>query len=73
MMQGRNPKETTMQYFYHTAQGKAVLNKGDDYKLVKIGKFKTEAEAKQACEAHYAKACRALENLGKPIPPAFFM
>lgn len=62
-----------MQYFYHTAQGKAVLNKGDDHRLIKIGTFKTEREAVEACKAHYAKACKALANLGKPIPQAFFM
>lgn len=62
-----------MQYFYHTAQGKAVLNKGDDHKLIKIGSFKTESEALTACRKHYDKACKALVNLGKPIPQAFFM
>lgn len=62
-----------MQYFYHTAQGKAVLNKGDDKKLVYIGKFKTESEAIKACKNHYEKACKALSNLNKSIPEAFFM
>ena len=61
-----------MVYTYHTAQGIAVLNKGDDYPLVKIGKFKTEAQALEACKAHYAKACKALENFGKPLPGVFF-
>lgn len=59
-------------YIYHTAQGKAVLNKGDDYPLVKIGTFKTEAEAIEACKKHYAKACKALANFNKPIPSFFF-
>lgn len=62
-----------MQYFYYTSQGKAVLNKGDDSKLVIIGKFKTEAEALEACKKHYAKACKALINLGKPVPTMFLM
>jgi len=62
-----------MQYSYHTAQGKAVLNKGDDYKLITIGKFKTETEAIEACKKHYAKACKALINLGKPVPTILFM
>ena len=62
-----------MQYFYHTAQGNAVLNKGDDHKLIKIGSFKTEAEALVACRKHYDKACKALVNLGKPVPQAFFL
>jgi hypothetical protein len=61
-----------MHYFYSTAQGKAVLNKGDDYPLVQIGQFKTEAQALEACYKHYQKACRALENLNKPIPYVFF-
>ena len=61
-----------MIYTYHTAQGNAVLNKGDDFKLVKIGKFKTEREAVEACKAHYAKACKALANFNKPIPAVFF-
>ena len=61
-----------MTYTYHTAQGKAVLNKGDDFKLVKIGAFKTECEAIAACKAHYTKACKALANLNKPLPQIFF-
>lgn len=60
-------------YTYHTAQGNAVLNKGDDFPLVKIGKFKTEAEAIAACKAHYTKACKALENFGKPVPSVLFL
>jgi len=59
-------------YTYHTAQGNAILNKGDDFPLVKIGKFKTETQAIEACKAHYAKACKALENFSKPIPTVFF-
>lgn len=66
-------KETMIaQYMYHTAQGKAVLYKGDDFPLVKIGTFKTEAEALEACKKHYEKACKTLANFNKPIPDAFF-
>lgn len=61
------------QYFYHTARGVAVLNRGDDKPLKRIGKFKTEAKAVEACKAHYEKACRALENLGREKPQAFFL
>ena len=61
-----------MIYTYHTARGVAVLNKGDDHKLVQLGKFKTEQEAREACKAHYAKACKALANLNKPVPQCFF-
>jgi hypothetical protein len=61
-----------MQYLYSTARGIATLNKGDDYKLVKLGKFKTEAEALAACKKHYVKASKALQNLGKQVPQALF-
>lgn len=61
------------QYFYHTARGVAVLNRGDDKPLKRIGKFKNEAEAVEACKAHYEEACRALENLGREKPQAFFL
>lgn len=60
-------------YMYHTAMGKAVLNKGDDFPLVKIGAFKTEAEAIEACKKHYTKACKALANFNKPIPAVLFL
>ena len=63
----------TRLYFYHTAQGNAVLDKGDDMHTVKIGKFKTEAEALKACKAHHAKASAFLEKVNKPVPQAFFM
>ena len=59
-------------YIYHTAQGNAVLNKGDDFPLVKIGKFKTESEAVDACKKHYIKVCKALTNFNKSIPSVFF-
>ena len=60
------------QYFYSTVRGEAILNKGDDRPLVRIGKFKTEAEALRACRAHYAKAKKFLETVNKPVPEAFF-
>jgi len=62
-------------YTYHTAQGKANLYKEDwnnNQKVVHIGNFKTEAEAKQACLKHYDKACKALNNFDKPIPELFW-
>lgn len=55
-------------YMYRIERGQATLNKGDDFPIKNIGKFRTDAEAKQACEAHYEKACKALTNLNKPIP-----
>jgi GH24 family phage-related lysozyme (muramidase) len=69
-MRQSDPIET---YFYSTAQGRATLNKGDSHKLIALGKFKTEREAAQACEAHYAKACKALANLGRPVPQKLFL
>lgn len=69
----RNIERTDMEYFYTTARGRAVLNKGDEAPIVKIGTFKTEREALEACRTHYVKACRALQNLNKPIPKAFFI
>ena len=60
-------------YYYSTAQGAAVLNKGDDLPIVRIGKFTNERDAKEACEKHYKKACSFLTKIGKPIPTAFFM
>lgn len=62
-----------MQYFYRVAQGQATLNKSDDMKIKNIGKFKSDAEAKEACENHFKKACKALENLGQPLPTKFYM
>lgn len=62
-----------MQYIYVTIRGTATLNKGDDYKLIKIGTFKTDAEALAACRKHYEKATIALQNLGKSVPNALFM
>lgn len=62
-----------MIYTYHTAQGKAMLNKGDEFKLIKIGAYKTEAEALAACKAHHAKACKAATNFGRSLPVAYFM
>lgn len=44
-------------YFYHTALGKARVV--IDEKVKVIGNFKNEAEAKEACLAHHAKACKA--------------
>jgi hypothetical protein len=61
------------QYFYMTAQGRAILNKGDNMRLVTIGKFKNEQEAIQACKEHYAKACAAAVNFSKPAPIAYFL
>ena len=57
-----------MTYFYYISLGQATLNKGDDLPLKNIGKFKSDKDAKDACEKHFEKACKALANLGKPLP-----
>ena len=59
-------------YLYRTAGGKATLNRGDDSPIKKLGEYKTEKEALDACKKHYAKACKAAANLGKQIPPAHY-
>jgi len=61
-----------VEYFYHTALGKAVLNI-EGKPLKHLGKFKTEAQARQACDAHFAKACKAANNFGHARPRAYFM
>ena len=62
-----------MQYFYKVIQGKATLNKGDNYPIKIIGKFKTDQEAELACEKHFEKVCQGLINLGKEIPQKFYI
>lgn len=62
-----------MEYFYRIALGHATLNKSDHMKIKTIGKFKNDIEAKEACENHFKKACKALDNLGKPIPTKFYL
>ena len=62
-----------MNYYYHTAQGKAALCKGDDKPLKPIGQFKTEREALEACKAHHVKACTAANKFDRPAPTAFYM
>lgn len=57
-------------YFYHTALGKARVV--IDEKVKVIGNFKNEAEAKEACLSHHAKACKAARNFGRPNPTALW-
>jgi len=65
--------EVIMIYMYYIAQGKATLNKGDDLPLKPIGKFKNDIEAKNACEKHFEKACKALANFNKPLPQKIYI
>lgn len=60
-------------YFYRIERGEAYLNKGDEASIKKIGKFKTDIEAKQACEKHYEKAVKGLLNLGLEAPEKFYV
>ena len=60
------------QVIYSTAQGNAVVNVGDDKPLKRLGKFRSEAEAKAACDAHFAKLLRTAENFEQETPVAFF-
>jgi hypothetical protein len=62
-----------MVYYYHTAQGNAVLNKGDDFKLLNLGKFANMEQAQKACELHYKKVCKAALNFGRKPPQACYM
>lgn len=67
-----------MIYCYWISRGLASLHKMDssgndrDEKPKKIGKFKTDEEAKTACLAHYDKACKMATAAGRPIPALRF-
>jgi hypothetical protein len=61
-----------VQHFYHTANGKAVLNV-EGKPLKKLGVFPNEALAKAACEKHFDKVLKAARNFGRPTPTAHFM
>ena len=66
-----------MKYFYWIGAGVggrlATLHKGDNKPTKRIGTFKTDKAAKEACIKHYAKACIAAENLGMQKPEIFFI
>ena len=68
-----------MIYCYWVSLGLATLHKmctdGNDTDTApkKIGKFKTNAEAKQACLAHYEKACKMAVAAGRLEPKILFM
>ena len=69
----------TMIYCYRISLGLASLHKmrtdGNDTDDApkKIGKFKTDAEAKQACLAHYERACIMAVVAGRKKPEVLFM
>ncbi len=60
-------------YYYHTANGRARLNKGDSAPIKSLGDYRNEQDAKAACQAHHAKACKAARNFDRPEPAALFM
>lgn len=68
-----------MIYCYWISLGLASLHKmhtnGNDTDEApkKIGKFKNNTEAKQACIAHYEKACKMAVAAGRKKPEILFM
>lgn len=68
-----------MIYCYYVSLKLASLHKmfanGNDVdsKPVKIGRFASDAEAKQACLKHYEKACKLAVNLGREVPQIRFV
>lgn len=67
-----------MIYLYWISNGFASLHKTEstgcdvDQKPKKIGKFKTDAEAKKACLEHFDKAAKLAERTGREIPTMKF-
>ena len=68
-----------MIYCYWVSLGLATLHKmqtngnDTDQKPKKIGKFKTDKEAKQACLEHYEKACKMAKAANRDEPKLMWM
>jgi len=68
-----------MIYLYWISLGLASLHKmgtdGNDVdqKPKKIGKFKTDVDAKKACIEHFEKACKMAVVAGREVPTMKFM
>ena len=68
-----------MIYCYWISLGLASLHKmhagGDDVDQTpkKIGRFKTDTEAKNACILHHERACKMARAAGRPEPKIMFM
>lgn len=68
-----------MIYMYWISLGLASLHKMDangsdtDQKPKKIGKFKTDKEAKEACILHHQKATKMARAAGREEPKLMFM
>ena len=67
-----------MIYNYFIRQGVATLSKMScdgsdiDIKPKKIGKYKTDAQAKSACQDHYMKACKIANAARREEPRIIF-
>jgi len=61
-------------YRYMIVRGVATLTRirpggtDIDEPVKQLGAFKTDEHARQACQAHHLKACRAARALGRPEP-----
>ena len=68
-----------MVYLYHIRLGLATLTKMEDsgtdidQKPKKIGQYKTELEARNACTNHYEKACKMATAAGRDKPKILFV
>ena len=65
-------KSSASVWVYSTSRGIATLNRGDELPLKKLGNYASESLARKACEEHFKKATRGLENLGKQLPEVQF-
>lgn len=67
-----------MIYLYWVSQGLASLHKmrndGNDVqdKPKKLGKYKTDTLAKEACKTHFEKACKMAIASGNELPTMRF-
>ena len=68
-----------MMYCYYISLGLASLHKitsdGNDVdqKPIKIGKFKNNDDAKNACITHYNKCCKMAFAAGREVPKIMFV
>lgn len=68
-----------MVYLYRIRLGLATLIKMEDsgtdidQKPKKIGQYKTELEARNACANHYEKACKMATAAGRDKPKILFV
>lgn len=68
-----------MMYMYRVERGTAILTKvrpggvDDPSPPCKIGSFKNDALARQACESHFAKVCSVARASNRTEPTIFFI